>query len=242
VHRPDLEADLQRSGGVSVTVSGPEAHHALRVKRLREGDAVELFDGAGRTLASVYTSWRGSRQNPAMVLEPAGEVVLAEPVSPRVEVFCPPPRAERLGPMIDQLSQIGAAAWVPLATARTQGSANDFKRDKLDRVVVESAKQCRRAWLMEIGEPVWFEQAIGLEGAVLFDVSGRAGPASGAGGVARLFVGPEGGWTADELDIAGQAGVATRRAGAHTLRLETAAVVAAATALHDARPDQRGPA
>jgi len=208
------------------------------VRRLREGDAVELFDGAGHTLASVYTSWRGSRQNPVMVLEPRGEIESVKPVCPRVEVFCPPPKAERLGPMIDQLSQIGVAAWVPLSTARTQGSAHDFKRDKLERVVVEAAKQCRRAWLMEIGEPVFFEHAIKIEGTVLFDASGESGPPSPpvepAEGVIRLLIGPEGGWTAQELELARQAGVATRRAGPHILRVETAAVVAATTVLHDA--------
>lgn len=237
VYHPGLATDPGVSGGAPVEVSGPEAHHALRVKRLREGDAVELFDGSGHTLASVYASWRGSRQNPVMSLEPRGGLVFVEPVSPRVEVLCPPPKAERLGPMIDQLSQIGVAAWIPLSTARTQGSAHDFKRDKLERVVVEAAKQCGRAWLMEIGEPVFFEQAVALGGAALFDASGGPGPVEPVGGVLRLLVGPEGGWTAEELEIARRTGVATRRAGPHTLRVETAAVVAATTALHAAVPN-----
>lgn len=244
---PSLKTDLSTAGGGSITVDGPEAHHALRVKRLREGDAVELFDGAGHTLAAVYTSWRGSRQNPVMSLEARGPIAFVGPVSPRVEVFCPPPKPERLGPMIDQLSQIGVAAWMPLSTARTQGSAHDFKRDKLERVVVEAAKQSRRAWLMEIGEPVFFEHAVGLQGAVLFDASGEPAPhappappsppvghdESGERTV-RLLIGPEGGWTTQELEPARQSGVATRRAGPHILRVETAAVVAATTALHDA--------
>ncbi|MFT5422961.1 MAG: 16S rRNA (uracil1498-N3)-methyltransferase [Phycisphaerales bacterium] len=238
---------LSDAGEMGVRVTGPEAHHALRVRRLREGDAIELFDGEGHTLASVYTSWRGSRQNPVMVLAPAGDLQSHSPISPRVEVLCPPPKPERLGPMIDQLSQIGVDSWIPLATARTQGSVHDFKREKLDRVVIESAKQCRRAWLLQIGEPIWFEDAAQLEGAVLFDASGEPGPIEPGSGkpadsVVRLLIGSEGGWTADELALAKQAGVATRRAGPHILRVETAAVVAATTVLHDARSDLGGPA
>lgn len=234
--------DLAFQDTSDLSVSGPEAHHALRVKRLRVGDAVELFDGEGLTLRARYTTSRSSRQNPVMILEPTAEPVSHPPVTPRVEVFCSPPKADRLGPMIDQLSQMGVAAWVPMATARTQGPAHDFKQEKVDRVVVESAKQCGRAWLMQIGEPTFFEHAIELDNTVLFDASGETGPAHPASDTLRLLIGPEGGWAPQELRAAQAAGLATRRAGPHILRLETAAVVAATTVLHQVSPSVGDPA
>ncbi|MFG0307159.1 MAG: RsmE family RNA methyltransferase [Phycisphaerales bacterium JB040] len=229
VHWPDLGA---WSPGEPVVVRGDEAHHAARVRRLRAGDPVELFDGAGRTLGAVLVSIAGARQHPELQLEAAEAVAHHPPPAPPVEVFAPVPRGDRLTTMLEQLSQVGASGWTPLVTARAQGDRTDLKRDKGERVALESAKQCRRAWVLRIGEPTRFEDAVRTPGALLFDGSGEdAGPGPDASGPVRLLVGPEGGWTPQELDAARAAGVRIVRLPTHVLRLETAAVAAVVWAL-----------
>ncbi len=134
--------------------------------------------------------------------------------------------------MIDQLSQLGAAAWRPLLTAR--GERTDFRTDRLERIAEEAAKQCGRAWTLEIGPPLPIAEALALPGALLADAAGR--PASPLlGEAAALLVGPEGGFTPEEIAAADAAGVPRLRLGAHILRIETAAAAGAAALLAGAR-------
>lgn len=208
-----------------VALAGEEAHHAVRVKRLRVGEAVEAFDGRGRVMRGTVTGVGGSRANPVVEIEATGGVEVVAPVSPRVEVWCPTPKGDRLERMLDQLSQIGAGAWRQLACARGEDHM-PRRTDRLERVVIESAKQCGRAHLLEIGDAVAFEDALGHPGVVIADAS--AGGQPGPGESACVLIGPEGGWTPGELDRARAGGVPMLPLGPHVLRLETAAVVAAA--------------
>lgn len=222
-------SDLNGVGPGSVlSIGGEEANHAARVKRVRPGEAVGLFDGRGLVaFGSVVRAESGKRA----LLEISVEGVERwAPVAPRVEVWCPPPKGDRLDTMIEQLSQLGVGAWRPLRTARSERDA--FRMDKLERVAVESAKQCGRAWLLEVGDWASFEHAIADPRAVLADASGEPGHATDAGTV--LLLGPEGGWTAGELEQARGAGRSVVRFGPHVMRIETAAVGGAACLLSDA--------
>jgi 16S rRNA (uracil1498-N3)-methyltransferase len=134
--------------------------------------------------------------------------------------------------MIDQLSQIGVAAWRPLRTARAERDA--FRADKLERVAIEAAKQCGRAWALEMGEWADFAQALGDPRAMVADASGE--PANPATEDTVLLLGPEGGWTEDELARTGAAGRRVCRFGVHVMRIETAAVAASACLLSRVPP------
>lgn len=224
---PDLD---DRPG--PLRVGGEEAHHAVRVKRLRAGEAVELFDGRGGRRRGRVAGVGGSRAHPVIEIEPGGACERVGAPSPRVEVWCPAPKGDRLERMLDQLSQAGAAAWRPLACGRAEAGGGR-RADRLGRVVVESAKQCGRAYLLEVGPEVAFEAAIGVPGVVVADGSGAAGVPAG-GGDRVVLVGPEGGWTPAELDRARGAGAPMLRLGPHVMRLETAAVAAAALLMHAA--------
>lgn len=213
------------AGPGPVSIDGPEAHHAANAKRLRIGEPVELFDGQGTTApASVAAVRTGKRA--ALDLD-AGPPTRVPPVSPRVEVWCPPPKGDRLETMIDQLSQLGVAAWRPLRTARAERDA--FRSDKLGRVAIESAKQCGRAWLLEVGEWADFEHAILDDRVCIADATGRPCPPATTDTV--LLLGPEGGWTREEIDQARATGRTVVRFGPHVMRIETAAVAGAATLL-----------
>lgn len=219
--------DLGAAAVGSLALAGEEAHHAVRVKRLRAGEAVEAFDGRGRVMRGTVAGVGGSRANPVVEIEPTGGVEVVAPVSPRVEVWCPTPKGDRLERMLDQLSQVGAAAWRPLACERAEDHM-PRRTDRLERVVIESAKQCGRAHLLEIGEPVAFEDALGHPGVVIADANAGGRPGPIAGESACVLIGPEGGWTPGELDRARAGGVPMLPLGPHVLRLETAAVVAGA--------------
>jgi 16S rRNA (uracil1498-N3)-methyltransferase len=234
-------------GAGRAEIVGDEAHHAVRVKRIGVGEAVELFDGRGMLNRGVVAEAAGGK-NPVLTVHVGGPAQRVEPVRPRIEVWCPAPKGERAEWMIDQLSQVGASAWRALRTERTQGDAVVRRADRLERAAVESAKQCGRAWMVEVdAEPVGLDAAsaetrgaAGRDPGAWVCVADGSGPGlSQADGVAArdagrvvLVLGPEGGLTREEIATCARAGAVVRSFGPHVMRIETAAVVSAAGVRH----------
>lgn len=232
IHHPLADA----AAGGQLTITGDEAQHAVRVKRVEAGSTVGIFDGAGRVATARVTRIGKDQRSREWSLTLAVERVRAEPApAPRLEVWSAVPKGGRLEDMIDGLSQAGVAAWAPLRSSRSVAEPTGHKLDRLARIVIESAKQCGRAWLMEVGEGGDVSAAFEHAGVIIADASG---PPYGPGAVparARLLVGPEGGWTAQELEAARAAGATVASFGPHVMRIETAAVAAAAIVLDQLR-------
>lgn len=212
-----------------ITISGDEARHAVRVKRLETGDPVELLDGRG-TIASCSLAGSEKRGQEWGIRLRVLAVRQAPQTRPRVDVVSAAPKGPRLAEMIDQLSQVGAALWAPLDSARSVVEPGAAKLDRLGRVAAEAAKQCGRAWRLEIGPRIDFATAIAGPDAIVADASGKPYQATGSDTI-RLIVGPEGGWDQNELAAARAAGRRVARFGPHTMRIETAVIAAVAVIL-----------
>jgi len=226
--------DLGPIPGGIVTIGGEEAHHAVRVKRLAAGDTARLCNGRGLIALARIVDSRKVRAEWQVGLD-VMEVAEVAPLRPRLTVLGAAPKGERLEAMVEGLSQVGAAAWAPLASQHTVVEPKQGKLDRLARIVVESMKQCGRAWLLETQELVEFGAALSrAEQIVLADASGVPYRRTGAAAVS-LLIGPEGGWSEHELAAARGAGVLVARFGVHTMRTETAAVVAAAVVMESER-------
>ncbi len=222
--RHTLYHDALTEDSTEALISGDEAKHALRVKRIRDGDEVGVLNGRG--LGGMAIARTRGRD---LLLE-IREIGMQERVQPQIDVWTATPKGPRSGEMIDALSQVGAFGWSPLATSRANVDPSSARVDRLARVAMEAAKQSARAWLLEIGGAHSFEEALdgaGGGGVVLADASGEAYDATGAEEI-RLLIGPEGGWTNDELSAARDAGVRIARFGPHVMRIETAAPTACA--------------
>lgn len=226
------------SDAATLVIGGDEAEHAVRSKRLRAGDVVSVTDGRGTVVTGRIDAARKSSVELTVV-----ERSTAPRMRPAVRVYSATPKGPRLDKMIDQLSQAGAASWSPLDTALGVVDPGDKKMDRAHRIAVESAKQCARAWVMEIGESVGFDAVLGsvrAGGAVI--VADASGPPYAAVDAEEIVVvvGPEGGFTEPELARAREAGAVVASFGPLVMRIETAAVAAAAIVMHAAgvRPPQ----
>jgi len=232
LYSPDLRSLAAQGCGV-LTITGDEAHHAVKVKRLEVGDDVGVIDTLGCVGEGVVETITKPRGEFAIGVR-VERVEIAPRTAPRVEVWAAPPKGDRLEQMIDQLSQIGAAAYMPLATARGVVDPREGKLARLQRVALESAKQSGRAWAIEIGAGGDVAAAC-LPGVdtrvVVADVSGARYQRAGANNI-RVLVGPEGGWTSEELDAARREGAVLANFGPCVQRIETAAVSAAAVILN----------
>ncbi len=223
-----------------VVIEGEEAQHALRVKRLEAGDVIELLDGMGRiATASVLAGGRSGRAG--WTLTASIERVRVEArVEPRVVVRSAVPKGPRLSELIESLSQVGAEAWGELVCERSEGGG--ARLDRVERIAAESSKQCGRAWRLEVLEPVGFEALVrggSASGEVVMADAGDPGFRAGGAERNTILIGPEGGWSEREREMAREQGVAIASFGPHVMRIETAAPVAAALVIAAERHARR---
>lgn len=214
-------------GDAVVPIPPDEARH-VAARRLRVGDAVVAFDGAGRT-APARIETLGKRrvelrvdrveQTPA----PGDRWILATAI----------PKGERLGTMLPMLVQLGVPVWQPLVLADSAVRDLDVRSPRMRRTLVESAKLARRPWLMEVGEPCELDALLANPhfpaGPAVLCYGDREGGEIGVPDSAALVViGPEAGLGRDEIGRLQVAGARACSLGMHNLRIETAAVAAAA--------------
>ncbi len=217
-----MDEALRRSAGhvLVADVDTPDAdapttHHLGRVLRLRDGAVVTVTDGAGR--------WRTCRWVGG-ALEPDGDVI-AEPRPDDVTVAVAPPKGDRLDWLVQKVTEVGVTRLVLLIAERSvvrwDPDRADRQLDRLRRIAGEAAMQSRRVWLPELCGPRPAAEV--LASTAIAEPAGR--PV--AAGDRAIAIGPEGGWSPAEL-----AQAADRVSlGATVLRVETAAVVAAALML-----------
>lgn len=223
-----------------VELDGPEAHHLVAVCRARPGAEVRLFNGDGREyLARVVAAERRR-----VTLE-VTEVTAPQRELPfRLEVAAPLPKGDRAQFLIEKLTELGVTSFVPLSTRRSVVHPREAKLEKLQRYVIEASKQCGRNVLMEVKAlEAWEEYARRPElpaQRVLAHPGGTARMTLATHAAAALVVGPEGGFTAEEVERARSAGWQLLDLGPRILRVETAALVLAAwaTATNHSAPSE----
>jgi len=203
-----------------------EANHVLKVLRGKNGDPVEVVDGAGRLFAARLCGGRG-----AAVVEG-----LAAPDGARVEIslYQAIPKGGRMDLVVEKVTEVGATRIVPLLAERGIVNPREGKVWRWRRVAEAAARQSLRLSVPEVAEPVSFEDAaseVGEAGVLLHNAPDLKPVEAVVQSPASLFVGPEGGWGEGELRLAEEAGITFGGLGPYRLRSETAGIVAVARAL-----------
>ena len=125
-------------------------------------------------------------------------------------------------------TEIGIETITPLLTNRTVKTG--FNRERIEKIIREASEQSGRTTLPKLNEPTTLAEAILSVTAgcsVFFDLSGKELPEQEyASEITSCFIGPEGGFTEEETEIARKAGLVIGSLGTLTLRGETAAIVA----------------
>jgi len=217
-HRFFSATDL--AAGDVVTLGNDERHHA-RVVRVREGEEVEVFNGRGAGFFGVYEGDAVRLTKPAPDREAPNAIHLAMSII----------QLEKFELVLQKATELGVRSVIPMITERVELRPERYrgKQERWRKIVFEAVKQCGRTRIPEIEEPKTFDEVIQREGVrIIFEADAEQRPTANGQQPTTLLIGPEGGFSEEELDAAKRAGCAFQQLGPRRLRAETAAIVATA--------------
>jgi 16S rRNA (uracil1498-N3)-methyltransferase len=221
--------------GPAAELTGGEAHHLFNVCRLKTGDEVELFDGAG-TLATASVEKAASK---SVLLKIVDLEKIEKPDKPEVIIAVSLPKGERFDWLLEKCTELGIDRITPVIFERTIKQPKNPKTvERWQNIAIAAAKQCRRIFLPQIDTPMTLSAALSAlkkqhdKAEILVGSLDAKSPALitkqlGSKNVIA-FIGPEGGITEDEKVLLEDCGGKFVRLTNTILRVETAALAFAA--------------
>jgi 16S rRNA (uracil1498-N3)-methyltransferase len=220
---------------------GPELAYRLgRVLRLRRGDHIILTEGGRREYEVQITAISANALTATVVAE------RDSPAEPEVHLtlYQSLIRANRFDLVIEKGVEVGVSRFVPLITARSvvqdNGEPSAARSERWQRLILEAAEQCGRGRLPAVTAPQTLEEALHTASGIRL-IPWESERGSGLVAYLRslrehprhvsLFIGPEGGFEASEVDLAKELGCTPVTLGRRILRSETAGIVASALVL-----------
>lgn len=222
-----------KEAGETVEIGGTDAHKIEHVLRLREGDAIVVIDSTGRAFDATVSALGRTVQ--IRIVE---ELAERRPGSAlQIDVAQAVPKGRRMDFVVEKGAELGVEAFLPFYSERSVG--RDVGAEKLARwrrLARTAAAQCGRNGIPEVRDPLAFDALVErfraydavlfawelAPPAPLYEHLAAALPASGR---ALLVVGPEGGFTHAEAELAQRHGAAMLWLGPRVLRTDTAALV-----------------
>jgi 16S rRNA (uracil1498-N3)-methyltransferase len=222
-----------------LTIKGPEAHHIKNVLRLKPGDCIKLFDGTGFEYEAVVATIDAQKvevkiQRKVQAASGAGvQIIVAQSFL----------KEKKMDDLVRKLCELGIAGWIPFFSQRAIPRP-DKKRlagrtQRWKRIATEALKQCRRMDMPQIHEAFTFEEVLDFSRTcdlkIVFweneTIALRRDMGSNTLDSLNkilVMVGPEGGFTAQEIEMARHNGFVVAGLGPRILRAETATIAAAA--------------
>lgn len=213
--------------GDRALLEGQEAQHLGKVMRAGPGTRVVLFDNSGDQFEAEIEEV----QRQKIVLRVLSQDSVCRELPACLTLFTALPKGDRQRWLVEKAVELGVTRLVPLITARSVVKPNDKTIERLERTVIEASKQCGRNRLMEIAAPQTWNEILAKEAGgdravirlIAHPVPNEQLPADIQGPI-DVAVGPEGGFTEEEVRQALDAGWQVIGLGSRILRIETAAL------------------
>ena len=227
---PRIHTDQALQAGARVELEPGQAHYIARVLRMRAGDALILFNGAGgqypATLEAVGKN---------AVAVTIGEFEPVERESPlALHLGIAISRGDRMDWVVQKATELGVYAITPLLSERTEvklkGEREARKLRHWQQIATSACEQCGRNRLPVVHplQPLqdWCQRVEADARLVLDPAAESSDPGAAAPASIALLVGPEGGFSAAEIAAAATAGFHSLQLGPRVLRTETAPLAA----------------
>ncbi len=215
------------------SLSGTHADHLIRVLRARVGQEFDIVANG------IVREGRISSISDNRVEFDLGEEIASESASTNVTLLLAIFKFDRMEWAIEKATELGVSRIVPLVARRTDShlaSAAQKRVERWRRIAVQASEQSRRAAPPELSDPIKLQEGVNLSAAAKFVLSEIEQQVSlrqiltehATASEVAVAIGPEGGWTHDELDLFQQNGWIPVSLGPTILRAETAAIAAIA--------------
>ena len=203
--------------GATIALPDEERQHA-RVLRVRDGEEVEVFDAAGRNYVGRFDGSGIVVFKETVNREPATAIHLAMSII----------QLDKFELVLQKATELGVQSFIPLITDRMELRIDRVrgKEERWRKIVLEAVKQSGRSRIPPVEQPIKFDEAIKRAGQkIVFDADAPSSTTDHRQPT-TIFIGPEGGFSERELDLARNAGATLERLGPRRLRAETAALAA----------------
>ena len=226
----------------SVEFPDKVAHQIQHVLRLQAGDVVMVLDNKGRQFQVALADCDFKPLSGSIIKM---ENVQGEPGT-KLDLYISLTQREKFEWILQKCTEVGVSAFFPFTSSRSLVPASknqEAKADRWEKIIQEAAEQSRRGHIPDLHGvqtytglfnrlPADYDTCLlAWEGAERMDRL-TISPRNGRVGKVALVIGPEGGFSEDEVNLAGAHGIRVVSLGERILRMETAAVVAAAIILH----------
>jgi 16S rRNA (uracil1498-N3)-methyltransferase len=238
VHARFYAPDAHAPGDL-ISLPDDEAEHLTRVLRLQPGDALRVFNGHGSEFDAVVdeAARRGVRVRLLAAVQAAPEPRVAITLAQAVL------KGDHFDEVVRDATMLGVAEIQPVITARTEVTraalARGNRRERWERIAISSVKQCGRATVPRVFEPINFDELVDALGKMRLPLPGlmlvEPGAAADTTAASELdlspqrgatvLVGPEGGWTPAEVER-GASVCRLITVGGRTLRADAMCIVA----------------
>lgn len=237
---PRFFAEPENINGNIITLYSDDAVHISRVLRGKAGDILTVCDGKGND----YTAEITSVSDKSVTLEIKETFVTKSEPSVRITLYQGLPKGDKMETIIQKCVELGVCGIVPVNTERCivkiDKNKENKKMERWRKIAESAAKQSGRGIIPSMGQVVSFENALkeasSMDGAVIpYELEEKNGLKSFLDGFKgeslAVFIGPEGGFSIDEIEKAVKSGVIPVTLGKRILRTETAGMAAVANIL-----------
>jgi len=225
------------AGLKNLWIDSSESHHITHVKRLKVGDNIIVFNGMGDEFEAEIEDIEDNR----VKVKINQQKTISKENIVGVDIAFAIPKGKRSHLLIQKCTELGVHKLIPINYARSVVKLKDdcsAKIEKWQKIAIEASKQCGRNTITEIGEVVNFDNI--LKTVDSYDLSLFACSQSDANNLKNTlqehpkpnniisFIGPEGGFATNEIEMAIKAGCKFVSLGSRILRIETAAIAVSA--------------
>jgi len=227
-----------------VRIKGEKKHYLANVLRLKEGDEIIGFDGGGMEYKLKLTKI-GKNEIEAIVKRK--EKVCSVETPFEVILFQSLPKGQKMDFIVRETTQLGVKKIVPVISRRVVPFLDREKRkkkiDRWKKIAAESSRVSGRSFVPEIGDFIDFSEAVKIktdysiifwegEKRSLKEVLEEISPISPEFSI-KVFIGPEGGYEEEEIEMAKKNMIVSASLGKRILRVEIASVVATALVIYE---------
>ena len=225
------------AGLKNLWIDSSESHHIIHVKRLKIGDSIIVFNGTGDEFEAKIEDIEDNRVNVRINQQ---KTISKENIV-EIDIAFAIPKGKRSHLLIQKCTELGVHKLIPINYARSVVKLKDdcsVKIEKWQKIAIEASKQCGRNTITEIGNIVDFDNILNTSDS--YDLPLFACSQSDSDNLKNTlqehpkpnnilsFIGPEGGFTTNEIEMAKRAGCKFVSLGSQILRVETAAIAVSA--------------